>query len=330
MKRRDRPELFARLAAGLTWDAEAPFSDVLDAYCDHALTRVVELALGLGRPQAPLTLLSRLDADQRDRLVLDPRLLRQLSLGGKACPDPLIRKLAAAHGGPPGPERAFGRIAYDFEDCRVAARSRRTAMVAAVQRAALRMREVFPIPWAFVESCTGLILFRSDARGFYSSSPERFIGATLLWNTEADGVSTEMLVDALIHEAIHSLLDMDSTLRAKGAGEAVPWMEEAVLWDGTSRLISPWTQAPLSIAIFVHACAVWYGLFTFWSLALATPRSGLKESEMLRLLRRAASGFFAYPERALQRFEPLLAPDILPGIRQMGLRVRETLLEAAA
>ncbi len=65
------------------------------------------------------------------------------------------------------------------------------------------------------------------------------------------------LTAALLHEAIHSLIDVSEiggSLIADGK-------------SGASKVESPWTGASISLQSMMDAYFVWYGLLWFWLLA---------------------------------------------------------------
>lgn len=308
--------LFLRLADGFDWHSGSGLDDVVARYCDRAMDRFLCDAVADPATAALLPGLSHLSGERRARLMLDPRVLRAAAAGDAAT---LAGLIAADPGGDRIGQGAIALVVEgpDDPEARVL-----------IDAALALLTDRHPPAARFVTACTALVRVRRDHRPFYSSSPERMIGATILWNLSTPGVTVEMVAEALVHEAIHSLLDMDSGLRADGDAPGGAWMPAAMLADGTSRTVSPWTGAPLSVAIFVHACVVWYALFTLWR-DLLSGGAGIDRAEAVRLLRRATAGFFDRPEDQLARFADVLAPDLIPGIAALGSRVRMALAEAA-
>ncbi len=153
---------------------------------------------------------------------------------------------------------------------------------------------------------------------FWSSSPERFLFGTRLWNLADDSAHVPDVAGALVHEAIHTWLDLDCLLRRDTPG-LEPWMPPDLMSDGVSRLASPWSGAPLSLPIFVHACFVWYGLLNLWAGAhaqgLAAPHAG-------RLARQAWGGFLLRPDRRLQAAAGgKLSEEVRQAVAAMAARV---------
>jgi hypothetical protein len=101
-----------------------------------------------------------------------------------------------------------------------------------------------------------VIVLRSDARleEFRAASSPVGIGRIVLRNPHLASASVFEVVDGLVHETIHCLIDLielDAPLVAAGfAGE---------------RATSPWTGRALDVRTYLHACFVWYGLWHFWS-----------------------------------------------------------------
>jgi hypothetical protein len=154
---------------------------------------------------------------------------------------------------------------------------------------------------------------------FWSSTPERHLYGTRLWNLDAE-TSAARIADALLHEAIHTWLDLDALTRGRGVRPGGPWGPEDVLSDGVSRLVSPWTGAPLSISIFAHACFVWYGLLNLWSTACLGPSP---PREAPALAKAAWKGFLMRPDLRLAELSSGLADDVVGTIAQMTAVVIE-------
>ena len=144
-----------------------------------------------------------------------------------------------------------------------------------------------------------LVLRRSEDPKFLSSSFSRKIGLVLLTNPNLENVDQYVLADALLHEAIHSIL----------------YVYEFVLGDfivnpqsAPDRVTSPWTGAELPLRSYIHACIVWYGLYWFWH---CVHDSGM--GERARKFRdRSRRGFLARPvTRGLKNGLPALSREIV-------------------
>lgn len=197
--------------------------------------------------------------------------------------------------------RAEARPATTLEDTGVLLIS--DDPISAVQMATLKdafrlLRDVSPAAHAFTLAMTrSLILAPSVERPvFWSSSPERFLYASRLWNLDHADVEPAIVADALLHEAVHSWLDLDCLLNSLEPGGR-PWLPGPLMSDGVSRLTSPWSGAPLSLPIFVHACFVWYALLQFWSDAMGV---GAAPESAAGLARRAWRGFVLRPDISLR------------------------------
>jgi hypothetical protein len=147
----------------------------------------------------------------------------------------------------------------------------------------------------FVARFTNVIMYvkAGGAQGehFWSRSPERHIGLTVLVNAHLPDVDDVKLGEALIHEAIHSLVDTYETLTNFAADPADRWIRDAALYDGTPRVISPWTSTRLVVPTYIHACFVWYGIVQFWSEAL--DGHCFPVGRVLERLRTAVKGFLS-------------------------------------
>ena len=129
------------------------------------------------------------------------------------------------------------------------------------------------------------IVFRqdqADPRGFSSSSWPGKIGTIGIINAHRGDLDDAWLIDALIHECIHSLLYMVEIFEPFYMSADAPTMY---------RSISPWSGKLLYLHSYVHACFVWFGLWCFWSLALESGFSSGREIEFFR--DRAQHGFEA-------------------------------------
>jgi len=101
--------------------------------------------------------------------------------------------------------------------------------------------------------------YQSGNRHFFSSSDGYYIGRTVLGNVEL--VSPEILVDSIVHEAIHALLYM--------IDEKFQWQPSPEESDKIgNKILSPWSGNKLSIRNYLQAIFVWYGLFNLWKFAL--------------------------------------------------------------
>lgn len=135
---------------------------------------------------------------------------------------------------------------------------------------------------------------------FTSSSFAEFPGLILLTNPRASNVDAALLIDALVHEAIHSALFYDEAVRRP----LVPRGRSA----GT-RIDSPWSGRALECDQYVQACFVWYGLSRLWAgWRPGTP--GVPADRVSQMTERASRGFASRPVgRLLERYNWLLSSD---------------------
>jgi HEXXH motif-containing protein len=142
--------------------------------------------------------------------------------------------------------------------------------------------------------------------GFASSSWPAYVGKVALVNAHCAELTAERLANALIHEAIHSILFMIET--------SEPFVVDFTR-DGDATVTSPWSGRALPLINYVHACFVWYGLWCFWRLAARAkafaPASAASHLEL------AASGFRGPPLlTALAPLRSCVASAALDSIRE--------------
>ena len=132
-----------------------------------------------------------------------------------------------------------------------------------------------------------------------------------LFNLHSEASNVYKISNAIVHESIHSLiykLELHEDLYAdQNAAHEV-------------MTVSPWTERPLQVHSFVHACFVWYGLLNFWNL---TPDA---QPAISRLRGRAYRGF--EPGSPLLAISPeareVIAPNVRLVIEEMHERVMKT------
>lgn len=135
------------------------------------------------------------------------------------------------------------------------------SIVDRLERAFERLSQVSETAAAMVREATKVISVAetsTDRPDMAISASWRFkFGMVGLINIHTERWSTARLCDALVHEAIHSTLYKIE-------------LEEELFQNfhaaNQERATSPWSNRSLTVASFVHACFVWYGLWNFWSL----------------------------------------------------------------
>lgn len=182
---------------------------------------------------------------------------------------------------------------------------------------------ILPAVHQLIVDFTEVIAVRAEHKAgtrLRSSSFDSLIGLILLTNPHDATVDVEKLMDALVHETIHNILFVYERI----AGRFVP-----VPADGQHRIESPWTGAALSLPAYVHACAVWYGLYWLWTAAIERGGDRLSIDRARTLQRRAGAGFRLRPvsDRLLPS-RPLVSEEAFRLLEEMEARMLSTLLDA--
>jgi len=144
-------------------------------------------------------------------------------------------------------------------------------VISALREAQLRIRTAGDEMWAFARELNTTLVLRtggSAKASFASSSPERYVGRSNLWNAHDPEVTPADLAEAMVHEAIHTVLDAADALHTRVQPRTTRWVTDPALYDGVSRTVSAWTGRDLDVPTYVHAYFVWYGLLCFWTKAL--------------------------------------------------------------
>jgi hypothetical protein len=165
-----------------------------------------------------------------------------------------------------------------------------------------------------------LILRTEDPElGFVSRSPERYLGRKVLQNLLRTDVDAVTLAEGLIHEATHTLLDLsDLSGRFTSQGR---WVRDPALYDGVSRVISPWTGRNLDLPTYLQACFVWFGLASFWSMALMAET--FDRARILTRLRAALTGFLGHAlVDPLAQYQAAIREDVVAALETMQARIR--------
>jgi HEXXH motif-containing protein len=151
------------------------------------------------------------------------------------------------------------------------------------------LHAILPAVHGLIVDFTEVIAVRADNKegvGLRSSSFDSRLGLILLTNPHQAVAVLERMMDALVHETIHNVLFVYEMT----TGRFVP-----VPADGRHRLESPWSGAVLSLPAYVHACAVWYGLYWLWTAALERAGDLISTDRARALQRRAQAGFRLRP-----------------------------------
>jgi hypothetical protein len=163
------------------------------------------------------------------------------------------------------------------------------------------LRPMRPVAFDFVTGLTVRLAVRAEEAQpgrFTSGSYGQYPGLTLLTNPLAPTADIAALIDALVHEAIHSALFRYEAVHGPLTRESTP-TEVA--------LCSPWSGRPLGCNQYVHACFVWFGLRSLWEGWPQDTDQALAERAR-QLHERAALGFRAGAvEALLERADGYLA-----------------------
>jgi hypothetical protein len=164
------------------------------------------------------------------------------------------------------------------------------------------------------------------AAGFFSNSPQGFVGRAVLTNPHIALVDDVVLAEAIVHETTHGFVGMSEAIGLAGHTGGARWLVDDGPYDGVSRVVSPWTGTKLDIPTYLHACFVWWGLLHFWS-----GFAGVTEFDTRRVrtrILRAATGFLdAALVTELSPFRDLLQPALFDTLCRFGHAVDGQLVE---
>ena len=153
----------------------------------------------------------------------------------------------------------------------------RDSVMSDLQNALVAINQVSRGLYELVTNFTRLFVFRNDyvVGGSASGSFRGLPGLSVFVNC-TEITDTELLIDSIIHESIHSLLFTTEIVNRER------------LVDLSEVVSSPWTGNPITVDNFLQAIYVWYGLFHFWRLALGKGMAGRCAEKYLA---RAQTGF---------------------------------------
>jgi hypothetical protein len=163
---------------------------------------------------------------------------------------------------------------------------------ARVRHAESLIREWCPEAWRLSAIGTEILSLRkevSEASRFGSASFRGLAGLNLLINPHL--VSTGTLADAIVHEAIHSVLYQVEPV----FGDFFRDQEAA-----KNETPSPWTGRLITVDNVAQACFVWSGLFYFWKAAAQCENSEASGVAPRARMSMIAKGFAALELRQLE------------------------------
>jgi hypothetical protein len=136
------------------------------------------------------------------------------------------------------------------------------AMQPRIERGLDIIQAACPLARAAIGSSVKTVVLLKDEREpnvWQSMSTERWIGSIMLRNVCYPGVwSDALIVEGLVHEAIHSMLYPIELLQSLYTDLAASY---------SLRVTSSWSGRSLPLHSFTHACFVWFGLWNFWETA---------------------------------------------------------------
>ncbi len=187
-------------------------------------------------------------------------------------------------------------------------------VVGRVLTAVAALRNACAPALALVTALTEVLALRrepAEAKAFYSSTFSGCPGLVRLTNAHLPNVDTATLVEALVHEAIHCILHLHEELEE-------PFVRTAEA--NHAKVVSPWTGATIRLQSYIHACAVWYGIYWLWSMDGFVTGDVRARAETLR--QRAYGGFQHYPVSVgLAPFDGLLTKSIKEFLQELEERM---------
>jgi HEXXH motif-containing protein len=154
-----------------------------------------------------------------------------------------------------------------------------TSILAKLEAAIDLLRLACPAACPIVECMTTNLVLRSDrtpGTRFRSATSAAALGRVVLVNAQLDCATLADLVEALVHETIHTMTS------------CVELTDPLVGSQVRESIVSPWTGDELHPHAFVHACLVWFGLLNFWSIARSR---GVAETHAASRIADIRSGF---------------------------------------
>jgi len=163
-----------------------------------------------------------------------------------------------------------------------------------------------------------VIPFKTAMSQHGSTSQPSVPGRVLLRG--ADQMNSAMIASALVHESMHQVLYI------------LEWAGIFIIEDPDARVArakSLWTGRDLALHSFIHACFIWYGLSTFFSLAQSF--DVFEPRHIQRELERSLAGFRGQnPVDLLAPHAGMLRYDVLKVARTLRDRLQYILDQTAA
>jgi len=168
---------------------------------------------------------------------------------------------------------------------------------------------------ALLHEVLSVILLRNsgDPGSLSSSSWPSRPGVIGIVNSRRPGMNRFWIMDSLVHESIHSLL------------YGIEKSESFYLATHAPRGFkarSPWTGRDLFLHSYLHACFVWFGLWSFWRRARL--RRCFVELEFGFFEKRAHKGFAPHLLSALGEGEALIRSDVRKAVSALEVMACES------
>ncbi|MET0063040.1 MAG: hypothetical protein ABW176_12185 [Candidatus Thiodiazotropha endolucinida] len=122
--------------------------------------------------------------------------------------------------------------------------------------------DVCPQAQSFIKRVLSVVCLRFSEgveRGYLSYSSRDRIGRAVLVNCDLPQATIPVLVNALIHEAIHSLI---YRLEIHTPLSEIPKSASEIRY-----VSSPWSGKQLRLSTYLHACYIYWALYSFWDQA---------------------------------------------------------------
>jgi hypothetical protein len=191
--------------------------------------------------------------------------------------------------------------------------------LARIERGLAQLAGLVPEAVDYVTRVMRELWLRRDPEkdGFFSNSPQGFIGRAVLTNPHLAMVDDVMLVEAVVHESTHGFVGMSEAVGLAGLDPAERWLLDDGPYDGASRVASAWTGKPLDIPTYLHACFVWWGLLQMWSRVVGS--GAFEEPRVRSRMLRSATGFLdAALVEELRPHASLVQPALLDELGRLG------------
>jgi hypothetical protein len=183
------------------------------------------------------------------------------------------------------------------------------------------LEQLAPTLPKFVSVCTRVLVLQIDSSSAFvaSGSNGRFVGRSFITNPQSADATTDCLVEAVVHEAIHAMIYCECLRRPWADGEAA---------IEVPRVESPWTGRALPVRPFLEAACVWFGLVHLWTLALSHDlfEREAAHNRLMRSLRGFCRGSLV--DRA-RPWWPEIRPDVLATVDHLQSRILDAVGDAS-